>query len=32
VAVPTQFDHARPFDEQVREQLATVPLVRIVHD
>lgn len=26
VAVPTQFDHARPFDEQVRELLATVSL------
>ena len=26
VVVPTQFDHARPFDEQVRELLATVPL------
>lgn len=26
IAVPTQFDHARPFDEQVRELLATVPL------
>jgi len=26
LAVPTQFDHARPFDEQVRELLATVPL------
>jgi len=24
--VPTQFDHARPFAEQVRELLATVPL------
>lgn len=26
LAVPTQFDHARPFDEQVRELLAQVPL------
>ena len=26
LAVPTQFDHARPFAEQVRELLATVPL------
>jgi len=26
VGVPTQFDHARPFDEQIRELLATVPL------
>ena len=26
VVVPTQFDHARPFDEQIRELLATVPL------
>jgi hypothetical protein len=26
IAVPTQFDHARPFDEQVRELLTTVPL------
>lgn len=26
VAVPTHFDHARPFDEQVRELLATVSL------
>jgi hypothetical protein len=26
IAVPTQFDHARPFDEQVRELLASVPL------
>lgn len=26
LAVPTQFDHARPCDEQVRELLATVPL------
>ena len=26
IAVPTQFDHARPFAEQVRELLATVPL------
>jgi hypothetical protein len=26
LSVPTQFDHARPFDEQVRELLATVPL------
>jgi hypothetical protein len=26
VAVPTHFDHAQPFDEQVRELLATVPL------
>jgi hypothetical protein len=26
IAVPTQFDHARPFDEQVRELLATLPL------
>ncbi len=25
-SVPTQFDHQRPFDEQVRELLATVPL------
>lgn len=27
LAVPTHFDHARPFDEQVRELLATVPLI-----
>lgn len=26
LSVPTQFDQARPFDEQVRELLATVPL------
>jgi hypothetical protein len=26
IAVPTHLDHARPFDEQVRELLATVPL------
>lgn len=26
LAVPTQFDHARPFDEQIRELLATIPL------
>lgn len=26
LAVPTQFDHARPFDEQVRELLARLPL------
>jgi hypothetical protein len=26
VTIPTQFDPARPFDEQVRELLATVPL------
>lgn len=26
VAVPTHFDHERPFDEQVCELLATVPL------
>ena len=26
LTVPTQFDHARPFDEQVRGLLATVPL------
>ncbi len=26
IAVPTQFDHARPVDEQVRELLTTVPL------
>jgi hypothetical protein len=26
IAVPTHFDHARPFEEQVRELLATVPL------
>ncbi len=26
IAVPTQFDHARPFAEQVRELLTTVPL------
>lgn len=26
VAVPTHFDHERPFGEQVRELLATVPL------
>jgi hypothetical protein len=26
VAVPTHFDHARPFDEQVRELFATIPL------
>jgi len=26
IAVPTQFDHARPFDEQVRDLLAPVPL------
>ena len=26
IPVPTQFDHARPFDEQVRELLTTVPL------
>ena len=26
VGVPTQFDHAQAFDEQIRELLATVPL------
>jgi hypothetical protein len=26
VVVPTQFDHAQAFDEQIRELLATVPL------
>jgi hypothetical protein len=26
VAVPTQFDHARPFGEQIRELIASVPL------
>jgi hypothetical protein len=26
IAVPTQLDHERPFDEQVRELLGTVPL------
>ncbi|GAB4142838.1 CRISPR-associated protein Csx15 [Thermopirellula anaerolimosa] len=26
VSVPLQFDHARPFDEQVREVLAGIPL------
>ncbi|MDW8224101.1 MAG: CRISPR-associated protein Csx15 [Gemmataceae bacterium] len=26
LAVPTHFDHTRPFDEQVRELLTTVPL------
>lgn len=26
IAVPTHLDHERPFDEQVRELLATVPL------
>jgi len=26
LSVPTHFDHVRPFDEQVRELLATVPL------
>lgn len=26
IAVPTHFDHARPFDEQVRELIATIPL------
>jgi hypothetical protein len=26
IPVPTHFDHARTFDEQVRELLATVPL------
>ncbi|MCS6976854.1 MAG: CRISPR-associated protein Csx15 [Gemmatales bacterium] len=26
LAIPTQFDHARPFDEQIRELLTTVPL------
>jgi hypothetical protein len=26
VTVPTQFDHALPFDEQVQELLATIPL------
>ncbi|HOA75851.1 MAG TPA: CRISPR-associated protein Csx15 [Phycisphaerae bacterium] len=26
IAVPTHFDHQRPFDEQVRELLAGVPL------
>lgn len=26
LSVPTQFDHARPFDEQVRELLTTVPM------
>ena len=26
LSVPAQFDHVRPFDEQVRELLATVPL------
>jgi hypothetical protein len=26
IAVPTHFDHARSFDEQVRELLASVPL------
>lgn len=26
IAVPTHFDHARSFEEQVRELLATVPL------
>ncbi len=26
LSVPTHLDHARPFDEQVRELLATVPL------
>lgn len=26
IAVPTHFDHERPFDEQVRELLTTVPL------
>lgn len=28
IAVPTHFDHQRPFDEQVRELLAGVPLTR----
>jgi hypothetical protein len=26
IAVPTHFDHARPFDEQVRELLGSIPL------
>ena len=26
IAVPTHFDHAQPFDEQVRDLLTTVPL------
>lgn len=29
IAVPTQFDHGRPFDEQVRELLSIVPLTSV---